>query len=261
MIVNSIRLYPRLILANLRAAAGQPADAALQIAATSLTQAGGLVVLWSLLSRTAGLPGVDLRLAMLVFGLVTLSLGISELTMDGVWNLRHMIANGELDYALLRPRSVLLQVVFSRAGLHGLGSVVVGIVLIVLSTSGPAQGRPALSLFGGVVIAFAGLVLRTVLYILANSIAFWGHTTVALPMAVHHLTDFGKYPLPMYGGTVQLLLATVCPVAFLGFFPAALMLGREPWASYAPLGLVCLAAFAALAVLAFSRGLRRYRIG
>lgn len=259
--MNSVGLYARMVVANLRAAAGQRSDAVLQILATALGQAGGLIVLWSLLNRTAGLPGIDLHMAMLVFGLVTGSLGVSQLALDGVWNLRIMIANGDLDYVLLRPRSVLAQVIFSRAGLHGAGSVVVGTVLVCVSLAGQGAARPGLSFLGGVFIALAGVALRTVLYVAANSIAFWGNSAVDLPMAVHRLTDFGKYPLPMYGATTQIVLATVCPVAFIGFFPAALMLGREPWAGFAPLGLLCLAVFAGLALLVFSRGLDRYREG
>jgi ABC-2 type transport system permease protein len=227
---RALRLYPRLVVANLRTAAGQRGDAVTQIIATALGQVGGLVVLWSLLARTAGVEGVDTRLAMLVLGLVTLSLGVSQLALDGVWNLRFMVADGSLDYALLRPRSVLLQVVFSRAGLHGAGSVVVGAALVGIALAGPAEGRPEVSLLGGLVATVAGIVLRTMLYVAANSIAFWGHTSVALPMAVHQVTEFGQCPLPMYGPTARVVLSTAVPVASSGssLLPSCSTVSRGP---------------------------------
>jgi putative peptidoglycan lipid II flippase len=76
-------------------------------------------------------------------------------------------------------------------------------------------------------------------------------------------SDFGNYPLKIFGGTVQFLLTFGLPLAFMAYFPSTVLLGRTgelnvpPALAYAaPLAGVC---WFALAVCIFRHELRNYQ--
>jgi len=96
--------------------------------------------------------------------------------------------------------------------------------------------------------------------VLVGSLTFWvGNADNLATQAINALVTFGMYPIEIFPGTVQLLLYTLIPAAFVGSLPAGL-LSDFRWER-----LLLLLAFAAglagLARWVFQRGLRRYESG
>jgi ABC-2 type transport system permease protein len=75
---------------------------------------------------------------------------------------------------------------------------------------------------------------------------------------MHQVGDLARYPLTVYSVGIQAALTVFVPFAFVSFFPASAVLGRDGygWVGWAtPLvALYCVA----VAGLVFRRGLRQY---
>jgi ABC-2 type transport system permease protein len=74
------------------------------------------------------------------------------------------------------------------------------------------------------------------------------------------MIDFAKYPLSAYTRPIQFVLTWLIPLAFISYYPAAVLLGKplaQPWIGYlAPLAGPA-AAVCALGL--WKRGLLRYQ--
>jgi ABC-2 type transport system permease protein len=73
------------------------------------------------------------------------------------------------------------------------------------------------------------------------------------------VVTFSLYPEPLFGGILRLALFTVLPAGFVGYLPVRVVHAPTPPEIVLMAG--GSAAYLALAVLVFERGLRRYTSG
>lgn len=191
----------------------------------------------------------------LLFGIVATCFGLGTYLFGNVLNLAEVIAEGRLDYYLSLPRPVLLHALASRSHVSGLGDVCYGLLtfLIFGQVSPDSLARFALAVACGAAVFVAFLVS-------VHSLAFWiGGASQLGHQALSALVTFATYPLSLFDGAARLVLLTLVPAALIGTLPARLVRGFS-WADLLALAGGA-AVFLALALLVFSRGLRRYESG
>jgi ABC-2 type transport system permease protein len=109
-----------------------------------------------------------------------------------------------------------------------------------------------------------GALIETALKLIAASLAFRALNTDALGEFIDKFfATFGNYPLRIYGNVLQVAFTVLLPLAFVAYFPAAVLLNRTgelivpPLVAYlAPLAGVL---WFTLAYLFFSHELRHYQ--
>lgn len=224
-----------------------------------ITQGVGIVFLWAIFRSIPRINGWDFWEIVLVYSLVVLAEGVSQLFAQGVWNLARVVNTGELDPYLIRPYSPVLQVLGSEVGMNGLGNVGLGVALLVGAVIHvQVAWSPARLALLAILVVSGGLV-KIGLNLLANSSAFWLKTTWAMvPFSLHTFGELTRFPLTIYSTAIRLVLAVVLPYAFMSFFPATAVLGRG-----APQWVGLLTPLAAgycllLGTWVFRRGLVRY---
>ena len=134
---------------------------------------------------------------------------------------------GEFDRFLVRPVRPLLQVLTRSVPLSAFGDLLGGVALIVaalrlldVSWTARAVVYLLLALFGGALIQLA-------LRLLLASFSFRALSVNGVMGIVDDLfNNFGTYPLRIFSATLQFLLTFGLPVAFMAYFPAAVLLGR-----------------------------------
>jgi ABC-2 type transport system permease protein len=113
----------------------------------------------------------------------------------------------------------------------------------------------ALALLGASAIQAAGLIAL-------GSLAFWiVRSDVAFDL-YFRLRRFLAYPLTLYGVGVLWLLTLVVPLAFVNFYPAALILGKDPTIPPSAIGWVAPVVGLAAVLLSnrlFSAGVSAYQ--
>jgi len=252
-------LYRRLLGTHIRAALQYEADFWILIGAAALTQVVGVVFLGAIFARIPLLHGWSFWEVVLVYAMVTIGEGVGSLFFEGAWHLAWKINHGDLDYLLVRPYPVILQVLGANIGLNGIGNLVTGGALLGLALSRVDITWTVGSALLAVALLVSAVLLRVAISVATNAASFWiaGPYSV-FAYAMHQVGELARYPISIYALGVRLAIAVVIPFAFASFFPVTVLLGRgdNAWLGLlTPLvALYCVG----LAGLAFRRGLRRY---
>jgi ABC-2 type transport system permease protein len=218
-----------------------------------------------LLDRFGGLGGWETGDVVVLLGLGQAALGFAMLAADTLeppaFSL--LVREGRLDPLLTRPFPVLLSVMTSDLqvrelgrGAAGLGVVAWGAALADVEWGAGSLGAAALALVCCTAVVVAVLVLgaAATLYTvegneLVNAFTYGGAALTA-------------NPLQIYGSVLRFVFLWLVPVGLAVYVPALHVLDREgppgiP-GSLLPLTPVFTVAFAAVAGLAWRRGLRHY---
>lgn len=215
-----------------------------------------LLFFWTILfSQLPTLRGWTFSQVMVLYGIVAFSFGVANVLCGNAFRVAQVITSGDLDYYLALPADPLVHLLVSRTSISAWGDLLFGLLVFVLA----APGHWA-SLLLFLALGLTGAFIMVCFGVLAGSLTFWvGNADNFAAQAVNALITFGLYPLEIFPGTIQLLLYTLIPAAFVGSLPAGLIYSFR-WER-----LALLVAFAAgIALLArwtFQRGLRRYESG
>jgi ABC-2 type transport system permease protein len=210
------------------------------------------VVFFSQFKEVQGWSVADIMLLMSIVGV---GYGLGFTFFGNALQLSRVIAQGQLDYYLALPRSVLPNVLASRMSNSALGDISFGVVTYLLAGrfTLPEIGLwLAASLLAGVVLVMA--------FTLFHSLTFWlGNASGLAEQAMNAMMTLAMYPSDIFQGAVRFMMLTVLPAAFVGAVPLNVVRHLDP-------GLLALLAGAAIAITAvssavFYAGLRRYESG
>ncbi|MEM7170515.1 MAG: ABC-2 family transporter protein [Pseudomonadota bacterium] len=240
---------------NVRAAAADRRTLALM---TTVMTVNNLIwfAIWIVFFGIAGeIRGWGLADVARLFGMVAFSYGLAFATFGGAWRMARLIADGQLDIHLARPKSPLAGLVFSRAEPEAAGDMASGIILLAVFGG--------LSWGAGMGVALLSLAVATILVstaIMVNSLIFWssGRTGVVDQIfdAFISLSTMPQHGLPK---VVKILLFTALPAGFVAFLPADIL--RDFAAAKLAAMAVATLVFPVLAVVIFNQGLKRYTSG
>lgn len=241
-LAGDLSLYWRLIRMQLRAQAQYKLNLIIDIGSNLLVTGTEFLTVVIIFGPFPTLLGWRAGEVVLLYGMATISFGLAELVGAGIDTFPEMIRRGEFDRVLLRPVSVLLQVVGSDFRLRRLGRISQGIFALGLALHllpglrwTPAKiGLLPVGIVSGAAIFVAVLVLGATL-------CFW---TVETTELVNILTFGGRemlsWPMNIYNQAMQRFFLFVIPLAFGSYVPTCYMLGRS-----LPFGLPGAVAFAA----------------
>ncbi len=252
---NSLVFARSLLATNLKAALALRGAFVMQVAFMALNNLTFFVFWWALMARVPVIRGWHLGDVQLLFGIVAAAFGLTVTFAGGVRQLARLIEDGDLDTLLTQPRSVLVYALGMRSQPSGVGDLLSGAFLI--GASGYVSGRSAPLLMVAIGASAATFLATGVLFF---SCAFWLTRVESIARQLWELLlTFSLYPEPLFGGVLRLALFTILPAGFVGYLPAAVV--RTPSTPQVCLLIAGAAAYVALAVLVFNRGLRRYASG
>lgn len=192
---------------------------------------------------------------MLLMSIVGVGYGLAFTFFGNALQLSRIIAQGQLDYYLALPRSVLLNVLASRMSNSALGDISFGVVTYLLA------GRftpPEIGMW--LVASLLAAVVFVMAFTLFHSLTFWlGNASGLAEQAMNAMMTLAMYPSDIFQGAVRFMMLTVLPAAFVGVVPLNVV-------RHLDLGLLALLAGAAIVITAvssavFYAGLRRYESG
>jgi ABC-2 type transport system permease protein len=256
----NLRIYFLLQSVHIRTSLMYEADFWIGVVGVILTQGAGFVFIWAIFQRIPQIEGWGLWEVALLYALVVIPRGLTELLCDGQWRLRLLVNRGEFDRLLVRPVSPLVQLLTQFYSIHGAGSVALGAIIL-------GQSAAALGLKWGfaewtllVVTLANAVVLMGSINLMTNCIAFWEpSSSSSFPFMFQQLVDFSKFPLTLYSQFIQFVLTWIVPFAFVSYYPGMYLLGKpgSQWMAFAtPLSGI---GVALLAYGVWSWGLQRYQ--
>lgn len=176
--------------------------------------------------------------------------------------LEDTIRSGAFDVLLIKPISPWAYLVFAGLNLGYIGHIVLALGLLLWSlTALSIVWTPWLVAYALASLLSGALVVAALLTLIGACAFVWSHSRY-LYNIFFGIWELSRYPLEIFPWSLQALLVTVLPLGFLGYVPAAYLLGKEPalvgelGGLLAPLiGPVC----ALLAARFWRYGVRRYQ--
>ncbi|WP_044479402.1 ABC transporter permease [Paenibacillus antibioticophila] len=230
-------LYWRLYSQQLKAMLEYSADFYIMIGAAALTQITGFLFLWVVFSRIPDIQGWGLWEVAFMYAAIYVSEGVGSLFFEGTWRMLRLVNLGELDRYLVRPVPIVLQIFCTGIGMNGIGNILIGGTIIGISLSHVQMDWNLSTVLMAILLFVSAITIRIAINLAANCSSFWIRSSGnAFPIMIHNLGEFAKYPITIFSLGIQLFISIVVPFAFVSFFPAAVLFGKEPWSWWGWLG-------------------------
>lgn len=212
----------------------------------------------SMLIYRAGVsfPGWSLHETLLIQGIFILAKGIGFPLFTGMFfNILWSARTGRLDLLLLRPQPVLFTATITAFNVHDASKLLSGLLI----TSIALTGLPAPSALQWVKFFFLFLLSIAVIFTFFVLMAVFAVRFVGADRIVDFIepvSQFGLYPRNIFSKPVKIIASNILPLAMIGYFPAATLLGKD---SQGILGtLLTAAVFIVLSLVLWSGTIRKY---
>ncbi|MEV6929760.1 ABC-2 family transporter protein [Dactylosporangium sp. NPDC051485] len=256
--MRTVRMYFRLLGAHIRALLEYEGDFWIMMGGTIVMQVVNVVFLSAIFAKVPAINGWTFWAVVAMFAMVAIAEGVGSLFFEGMWNLAWQINQGELDYMLVRPYPVVLQVSSANIGINGLGNILTGGLMLGAALSHVDVSWSAPRILLGAVVIVSAIAIKVAINLATNAAAFWMQSPGPIfAFAVHQAGDLARFPISVYPLALKAALGFALPFAFVSFFPVTFLLGHgQAWVGLlTPLVAVyCLA----MAAWIFRRGLTRY---
>jgi ABC-2 type transport system permease protein len=213
--------------------------------------------IWALFSRFGTLGGWSLREVALIYGLADIAFALSEGIGRGFDKFGSILKAGNFDRMLLRPRSVVLQLLGFELQLMRIGRLAQGLAVLAWAGSAlawtPATVVVLIAAILGTACTFLGLV------VLQATSAFWTIETLEVWNAFTYGGNYAaEYPMAIYRRWFQRFFTAVIPLALTSYYPARAILGRDAIGAIHVLGPLAGIAFLAVSLAVFRIGVRHH---
>lgn len=245
----------------IRAAWAYPASFVMLAVGNMMITGLDFVGLWIMFSHLDSLAGFTLVDVAFLYGASSVGLGVADTLIGSVERIGTYVRTGRLDQMMTKPVPLLVQVCADQFTLRRLGRITQALIVFGWASTyvdwTPARVLVTLSMLVSGAAVFFGL------FVAFSCIQFW--TTDASEFAnafTYGGATVTQYPLSIFPREVLVALTFVIPVAFVNWYPALFVLGREDpfgmpsWLQFAsPLAAVVTVA---LALLIWRTGVRHY---
>lgn len=255
--------YRAVLGARLRAQTAYRGSFAMEVAGNLANSGLEFAEIYVIFHNVRALGGLDLKASLLVFTLSRVGFSLADGLAGSMDEVPRLVRSGTLEVLMLRPLSLLGQIVTADLALRRFGRAVLSLgVLAVVLRIVPVPWTPArVALL--VAAPVAGAALFTALFIVAGAVQFWlvdgAEATNAFTYGGSYAATYSAAVLPL---PLRVFFSFVVPAAFVGYLPALALLdlpgpaGLPAWLGW----WVPAAGTAALglALLAWRAGVRRY---
>ena len=222
-----MRLYLRYLSIHVRSQMEYRTSLLLTMLGQFLTSFAALLSVLFMMDRFHQVQGFSFEEVLLCFAAVLMAFSLAECFARGFDTFARMIANGEFDRILLRPRGAIFQVLASKIELSRAGRLLQA--LLVFAYALPRSGVMWTPARAGVLalMVLCGAAVFSGLFVLYAGLCFF--TTDGLEF-MNIFTDggreFGSYPMSVYGDGILRFFTFVVPIACFQYWPLLYLLGK-----------------------------------
>ena len=137
------------------------------------------------------------------------------------------VIEGEFDRILLRPLNSMCQVLFESFNLEALGSLLLGILVIVYTSLNLSIDFNLIDYLWLFLSSISGAVILLSVFVTLASVSFHFEDRVGIVPPFYSFITFGRYPIPIFNPAIQFILKWVVPFGFVAFYPATHFLDKK----------------------------------
>ena len=193
--------------------------------------------IYFLFRRFHSVAGFSFSQVLLSFSVVMMAFSLSEVFFRGFDLFPQMLGTGEFDRILVRPRSILFQLLCEKIKLTMAPRLLQAALMLVWSISAGAVQWTAAKAVVLTLMILCGAALFFGLFLINAALCFF---TLESLEVMNIFTDgpreYGKYPFGIYGKGVLWILTLLVPLALVQYWPLQYLLDRGPgWYGLLPL--------------------------
>ncbi len=235
----------------------------MQVIAQFVMTGGELMAVTVLLTRFQAVGHWGAGEILFFFGVMQSTFALTEMFGRGVTSFASFVQRGDFDSLILRPRSLLGQVMVSQMDARRLGGILVGVIAIAVAAG---QLHIRWTLVKALLILWVmlgSMLLLLGLFLIEATVSFFSVKSIEM---VNVLTYGGRsacqYPVDVYPNTLRFLFTWVAPFALCMHWPVSFVIGQPMvelpvWGYF--LTPVAGMAFFVMMVGVWYAGVKRYR--
>jgi ABC-2 type transport system permease protein len=208
-------------------------DAFLCCIAVFVRESAGIVGVFLVLQTFNNIGGWNMQELFFLFSIIFLTYSFLVFLFSGIRDFSNIVNNGEFDKYLLRPRSVLLQIISANSDYFAaIGHGTLGLVLFIISANSIGTDWSFANILYLIITIIGGVLIQASIWLLFSCSSFFLIKTDSLKDFLYWNTrKFAGYPLSVFPGFIQKLLMFVIPFAFVNYFPAQYFLHKPDLAN------------------------------
>lgn len=215
-------------------------------------------IILTLFNKFNNLQGYNLYEIMLTFSIIHFGFAMNETFARGIDVFDNLIIDGSFDRLLLRPRSILLQVVGYKINYTRIARVFQSIVIMIISLVNLNIDWNILKVITLVLMNLSSIAIFFGIFLLAASYCF---LTVQGLEVRNLFTDGGKhaaqYPIGIFNKYFVKIFTYVIPYALVNYYPLQYFVGKNNNTYYAFLPIIVLL-YLIPCFLIFNKGSKNY---
>jgi ABC-2 type transport system permease protein len=184
--------------------------------------------LYFLFERFGQIKGWQFFEVALCFAVIHMAFAVSECFARGFDAFSSLVANGEFDRLLVRPRSTVVQVLGSKFEFTRFGRILQSLLVLIWALANLPIDWSILKVITLCLMIISGVCIFVGIFILAATLCFW---TIQGLEFVNIFTDGGRemaqYPLNIYQKWISKFFTYVIPFGTVNYLPILYLLGKN----------------------------------
>lgn len=220
-----------------------------------LQQSVNLIFISVVFTKVPSLQGWTRDEIIFIYGFFLVPFGVYGGFLNHLFDVpEKYVLQGEFDRVLVRPLNSWYQVVLETMKPELLVGALTGLFLMFYSGKSLQLSPGFWDLPIAILLVFSATMIYAGVYTFLASLGFWTEGNIGLMPMVYNLSNYGRYPMTIYRGITRFLLTWVLPFAFVGFYPATVLMHRYEFMNYALLTPV-------VGIVSFVAGYRFWQAG
>jgi len=199
----------------------------LGLVAQGLSYVADVLVIWILVHRFGTIGGWGWNEIALLYSLNLVSYAIGAAFTYSQTELEGMVQRGTFDGILVRPLNPYLSLAAQQFNVGYIGHIVIALGVFIWSLGNLAVGWTPLSVLYLILAVIGGSMIQAAVLTLLGAWSFLFVRATFLFGFAGTLRTFITYPISIYSAAIQVVLTAIVPFAFVNFYPASVLLGKD----------------------------------
>lgn len=253
-------LYKMFISKQIKALMIYRADFVVGILCLFLSFITATFSIWAIFEKTNSVGGWTKHEVIFMYGYNLFVSGVAWLFFNQSWALRDSVISGGFIKYKIRPINPLFHFFAESIDLRSIVTAILGLITLIASASELHYSWTAKYIVLMLIFSVLSAALLAGLIVLASAMAF--RFTISNPLLgfLAGMHGIAHFPMTIYGRVMGTFLSTVVPIAFMSFYPCAILLGKID--GYTPIYqmLAIILVLWVVAIKLWLGGVRRYEL-
>lgn len=185
-----------------------------------------LIALFDHTPRLARYSMLEVLLFFLTFNLIDI---LAQMLFRGIYGVRGLVREGDLDYFLIQPINTLFRIAVNTFDFLDLVTIipVIGVLMCTIIKLPQPVGPTRLLLYLG--LCANGVVIALAFHIVVAAVAVATQELDNTIWLFRDLMTLGRFPVDIYAAPLRWVLTGIVPIAVMISFPAQALLGLLAW--------------------------------